>query len=61
MPGSHISYSILFEEVEAAKEWGLSPDEWFEKDRWSRAVMVAQRRVRARIEFWLAEDRPKAG
>jgi len=62
MPGSHISYSILFEEVEAAKEWHLAPDEWFEKPRWSRAVMVAQRRTRAAVDFWLMEDnKPRSG
>jgi hypothetical protein len=59
MPGSHIGYSILFEEMEAAKEWGLTPDDWFECSRSSRAVMVAQRRTRSAIDFWLVEDRPK--
>jgi len=45
--------------METAKDWSLTPKDWFEEPRWSRAAMVAQRRVRNRIDFWLVEDRPK--
>lgn len=41
---------MMYSEMETAKEWGLSPHEWAEKDREERAMMVAFERVRAKIE-----------
>lgn len=46
----------------AAKEWGLTPDEWYGKPREARAMMVAYERLRIAIDHMFAEEqRRKAG
>lgn len=54
--------SLLYEEMAAAKEWGLTPDEWYGKPREARAMMVAYERLRIAIDHMFAEEqRRKAG
>lgn len=47
-------------EARTAKEWGIKPTEWVREPRWSRATMVAQGEVEAKISFWMVEDRRRS-
>jgi len=52
VPPTDITYSGTMGEMEAARAWGLTPDEWYRKPRWARAVMVAQVEERSKINWW---------
>jgi len=56
VPGSYAAADISFSEAEAAREWGLSLEEWYMKPRWARACMVAQCELRKRLDYWMAKD-----
>jgi hypothetical protein len=58
---SSITANIYFAEMEAARDWGLSPSDWYKEPLWSRAAMVATQRQRRRIDYWLGEDVRKDG
>jgi len=47
---------MLYAEAKVAKDWGLTPSQWAQEPRWSRATMMAQSETEGDIEFWLVED-----
>ena len=55
-PGSNIGYHIQYEELKVARHWALTPTQWYQEPRWSRAAMVAYTRTANAIEYWLDED-----
>lgn len=55
-PGSNIGYHAQYEELKVARHWGLTPTQWHQEPRWSRAAMIAYNRTANAIEYWLAED-----
>lgn len=40
----------LFSEMNAAREWGLTPDQWYAATRAARAMMIATSIMRIRLE-----------
>jgi hypothetical protein len=55
-PQGNIKFLGTFEEMRIAKEWNLTPREWYDEPRWSRATMVAASRYERRVEHWMYED-----
>jgi len=45
----------MLEEMDVAIAWHLTPTMWYREPRWSRIVMVARCRLRAWIDYWVAE------
>ena len=45
----------LFSEMNAAREWGLTPDQWYAATRAARAMMIATSIMRMRIDNEMAE------
>lgn len=41
---------MVYTEMEAAKSWGMSPKEWYSRERDERAMIVAFERLRVRVE-----------
>jgi len=54
-PSSEWDYTIGYLEMNSAREWHLTPSQWYEEPRWSRAVMVGALRVRGTMLYWDAE------
>ena len=40
----------FYSEMETAREWSLTPRQWYECERSERATMIAQSIIKARIE-----------
>jgi hypothetical protein len=40
----------MYSELEAAKNWGMSPREWYSRERDERAMILGFERVRAKVE-----------
>jgi len=53
---SNIKYNAAFSEAGVAKACGLTPTQWYQEPRWSRAAMVAYADGKARVDYWMAED-----
>lgn len=51
-----IKSRMMFTEMQAAKEWGISPEEWYGKSREERSLLVGFERVQARIEHVQQEE-----
>jgi hypothetical protein len=46
----------LFSEMTTAREWGLTPDQWYQATRAARAMMIATSIMRARVDSEMIAD-----
>lgn len=44
----------LFSEMSTAREWGLTPDQWYTATRAARAMMIATSIMRIRVDNAMA-------
>jgi len=57
--GGDVTANPSFGRMEAALAWGLSPDAWYQRPVWARAVMVATVRARRKLDGLAVRDAGK--